>query len=58
MILEGLRGIRRRGKKPATHRAAAYDCPVDLVDRAFDVECTKMLWVADITDIPTRAGWV
>lgn len=55
---EGLRGIRRRVKKPATRSADADECPDDLVDRDFDVEFPNMLWVADITYIPTRAGWV
>ncbi len=58
MVREGIRGIRRRVKKPATRSADADDCPVDLVDRDFDVEFPNMLWVADITYIPTRAGWV
>lgn len=55
---EGLRGIRRRVKKPATRSADADECPDDLVDRDFDVEFPNMLWVADITYIPTRTGWV
>lgn len=55
---EGIRGVRRRVKKPSTRSADADDCPVDLVDRDFDAEFPNMLWVADITYIPIRAGWV
>lgn len=58
MVREGIRGIRRRVKKPATRSADANDCPVDLVDRNFGAEFPNMLWVADITYIPTRVGWV
>ncbi len=58
MAREGIRGIRRRVKKPATRSADADDCPDDLVDRDFTAVQPNMLWVADITYIPTRAGWV
>lgn len=55
---EGLRGVRRRVKKPATRSADASDCPVDLIDRDFTADGPNTLWVADITYIPTRVGWV
>ena len=58
MAAEGLKGIRRRTKKPATRSADADDCPDDLVDRDFQVSAPNMLWVADITYIPTSQGWV
>ncbi|SDS08432.1 Transposase InsO and inactivated derivatives [Corynebacterium timonense] len=58
MALEGIRGIRRRKKKPSTRSAAPDNCPVDLVERDFCVDAPNRLWVADITYIPTRAGWV
>ncbi len=58
MAIEGLRGIRRRKKKPSTRSADAGDCPVDLVDRDFDVDAPNKLWVADITYISTSQGWV
>ncbi|WP_019194931.1 DDE-type integrase/transposase/recombinase [Corynebacterium timonense] len=38
--------------------AAPDNCPVDLVERDFCVDAPNRLWVADITYIPTRAGWV
>ena len=58
MAIEGLRGIRRRKKKPSTRSADAGDCPVDLVDRDFEVDAPNKLWVADITYISTSQGWV
>lgn len=42
---EGLRGIRRRVKKPATRSADADECPDDLVDRDFTAARPNMLWV-------------
>ncbi|HKM24396.1 MAG TPA: IS3 family transposase, partial [Corynebacterium sp.] len=58
MAAEGLRGIRRRKKRPSTRSADAGECPVDLVERDFAVTAPNMLWVADITYIPTAHGWV
>ena len=45
MVREGIRGIRRRVKKPATRSADADDCPEDLVDRDFTAARPNMLWV-------------
>lgn len=58
MVAEGLVGIRRRKKRPSTRSADADDCPVDLVERDFAVTAPNMLWGADITYIPARAGQV
>ncbi|MGN6037314.1 IS3 family transposase, partial [Brevibacterium casei] len=33
-------------------------CPDDLVDREFTAAGPNCLWVADITYVPTQAGWV
>lgn len=54
----GIRGITRKGKRPATKSAPAEECPKDLVNRDFTAEAPNCLWVADITYIPTAAGWV
>jgi len=54
----GIRGIGRRKKQPRTTSVAAKDCPDDLVNRDFWAGGPNCLWVADITYIPTRAGWV
>lgn len=58
MALEGIHGIRRRKKKPSTRSANPDSCPFDLVKRDFCVDAPNRLWVADITYIPTRVGWV
>lgn len=54
----GIDGIRRKRKRPKTASARAEECPEDLVERAFAAEGPNCLWVADITYIPTDAGWV
>lgn len=58
MTAEGLKGITRRKKRPSTRSADADECPTDLVDRDFCVTAPNLLWVADITYIPTTHGWV
>ncbi|ODA89623.1 transposase [Leifsonia xyli subsp. xyli] len=37
---------------------AETDRPADLVKRAFTASAPNQLWVADLTYIPTHAGWV
>ena len=54
----GIRGVRRRRKRPATASAAADTCPSDLVERDFTAPAPNTLWVADITYIRTTLGWV
>ena len=54
----GIDGIRRKQKKPKTRSADPESCPVDPVDRQFTPAAPCKRWVADITYIPTRAGWV
>lgn len=54
----GIRGISRRKKRPSTKSADADDCPGDLVHRDFTAGAANCLWVADITYISTRSGWV
>ncbi|MDN6148973.1 MAG: IS3 family transposase [Yaniella sp.] len=54
----GIDGVRRRRKRPKTASARAEECPEDLVEREFTAEGPNCLWVADITYIPTQAGWV
>lgn len=51
------KGITRRKKRPSTRSADADECPTDLVDRDFCVTAPNLLWVADITYIPTAQGW-
>jgi hypothetical protein len=54
----GIDGIRRKRKRPKTASARAEDCPDDLVEREFAAPAPNCLWVADITYVPTSAGWV
>lgn len=54
----GIRGVKRRSKRPSTRSAAAEACPLDLVERQFHQQGPNKLWVADITYVPTKMGWV
>ena len=54
----GIDGVRRRRKRPKTASARAEECPSDLVEREFTAPGPNCLWVADITYVPTRSGWV
>ena len=38
--------------------APRHACPLDLVDRHFGARDLNELWVADITYVPSQAGWV
>src|SRR5881394_978313 len=53
----GLAGVSRRRCVRTTVRDGARQAP-DLVDRDFTAERPNMLWVADITYIPTWAGFL
>ena len=53
----GLAGVTRRKRTVTTVRDGARQAP-DLVNRNFTAEEPNMLWVADITYIPTWAGFL
>jgi putative transposase len=53
----GLSGVSRRKSTVTTVRGGARQAP-DLVDRNFTADQPNMLWVADITYIPTWAGFL
>lgn len=57
MRAAGLVGVSRRRFVVTTTRDGARQAP-DLVDRTFTAEAPNMLWVADITYIPTWAGFL
>jgi putative transposase len=58
MRLHGLRGIsRRRGWCVTTRRDKASQPAPDLVQRRFTATALNQLWVADMTYIPTWAGF-
>ncbi len=55
----GLRGVSRRGKKPRTTVADEKAPPApDLVERRFHADRPNALWLADITYVETREGYL
>jgi putative transposase len=56
MVLAGIEGATRRKKYRSTRDKDARPAP-DLVDRKFAATAPNQLWVADITYIPTSAGF-
>jgi putative transposase len=58
MKAAGLVGISRRKKTWTTRRSADARPAPDLVDRDFTADGPNKLWVADITYIPTWAGFL
>lgn len=57
MKLAGLEGVSRRRKYRSTRDKDARPAP-DLVDRNFVATAPNQLWVADITYVPTWAGFL
>ena len=59
MRVAGLRGVcRRRGWTVTTRREPRARPAPDLVDRNFTADAPDRLWVADMTYVPTWAGFV
>jgi putative transposase len=59
MKQEGIRGVSRRARGPGTTRRNADARPAaDLVEQNFTADGPDQLWVADITYIPTWAGFL
>ena len=55
----GLSGVRRgKAYKVTTRSDERQHRPSDLVDRDFTANAPNRLWVADLTDVKTHAGWV
>ena len=55
----GIEGVTRRRFKAGTTKRDAQARPApDLVERDFSAEGPDQLWVADITQVPTWAGWL
>ena len=54
----GLTGISRRKRPKTTRRATSARPAPDLVEREFTAEGPDRLWVADITYVPTLAGFL
>jgi putative transposase len=58
MRAAGVRGVSRRKGVPTTTRDLEARPAPDLVQRAFHVDGPDRLWVADITYVPTGAGFL
>ena len=58
MKAAGLRGVSRRKRPQTTRREPAARPAPDLVERDFTAEGPDELWVADITYVPTKAGFL
>jgi putative transposase len=58
MGTSGLRGVSRRKSFHTTRRNPAARPAPDLVDRKFAAQGPNQLWVADMTYIPTLAGFL
>ena len=54
----GLQGATRTKRVRTTHPAAVSQRPADLVERVFAASAPNRLWVADLTYVWTRAGFV
>lgn len=55
----GLQGVSRRGKKPRTTTPGEQAPPApDLVERRFVADRPNALWLADITYVETREGYL
>ena len=54
----GLRGVCRRRRVRTTQRSEDGRVAEDLVDRDFNAEGPDELWVADVTYVPTAAGFL
>jgi putative transposase len=54
----GLSGLVRRRRSRTTIRVPGVRCAPDLVERHFRPPAPDRLWVADITYVRTREGWI
>lgn len=58
MKAAGLKGVSRRSRPSTTVRRTEARPAPDLVDRDFTASGPDKLWVADITYVPTKAGYL
>ena len=54
----GIQGIWRGKGKTTTKQRDDQDKPSDLVKRNFTADAPNKLWVADVTYVHTKSGWV
>ena len=58
MRLRGLKAKQFRRFKSTTKRNKAHPAAPNLLKRDFEAEKPDQKWLADITYIPTQAGWL
>ena len=58
MKTKGLRGVSRRKFVVTAKRHPRMPPATDLVDRNFYADAPNVLWVADITYVPTSTGFL
>jgi transposase InsO family protein len=58
MRQEGIQGRRKRRKAVTTDSKHPYPVAPNLLNRQFEAQAPNEKWVADITYIPTREGWL
>lgn len=58
MRLNGIVGQRKRYQRITTNSRHAYPVAPNLLNQEFQAEQANQKWVADITYIPTREGWL
>jgi putative transposase len=58
MRAAGLQGVHRRSWRHATRQNPAGIPAADLLDRDFTADAPDQKWVADVTYVPTVAGWL
>ena len=54
----GLAGVSRRTGTRTTRREPGHRAPPDRVERVFQADAPNCIWVADITYVPTWAGFL
>src|SRR5574340_346755 len=58
MRLAGVRGARKRLKASVTNSKHNYPTTPNLMNQQFEADTPITKWVADITYMPNRAGWL
>ena len=54
----GLKGVQKRRFRCTTRPGAVEHYAPDLVQRHFTAEGPNVLWLADVTYVPTEEGWL
>lgn len=54
----GIRAVQKRSRRRTTNSNHDFPVAPNLIDRQFDVDGPNEVWLADITYVPTREGWL